>query len=136
MLQQRQSLTSARTAKCKKTYSPIVRIVPGPLGQFILDLIQFGKVGTPVDLAGPPANERVMTAVAVDKFERERHVLEAGWHRRKILLRQSTVFPTIFEEAPVHQAGIRGVSWLTESLEEIGHGDQYGGETRPQGATA
>ena len=47
------------------------------VGQFDLVELQFGKVEMPIDLAGPPAHERVMAAVAVDEFKGGPYVVEA-----------------------------------------------------------
>jgi hypothetical protein len=71
----------------------IVLIVLDAIEQFIRDVIQTGRFGTPTDLAGSPAQESFIAAVAADEFERGHYVVEASGHRPKILPRHRASSP-------------------------------------------
>jgi hypothetical protein len=60
----------------------VVLIIRVFVRQLILELVNTGEFGAQVDLAGAPAQDRVIGAGigASDEFERETDVLEAGRH--------------------------------------------------------
>jgi hypothetical protein len=105
------------------------------VGQFDLVELQFGKVETqwtlPVHLH---TNASWLPSLSTNS--KAVHMSSKRTALAENPAAAESFFPTIFEEAPLYPAGIRGLSWLTESLEEAGNGSEYGGQARPQGATA
>lgn len=60
----------------------VILFILDVIGQLIVEPVQVGELGTPIDGARPPAEDGLMLAdAASDEFEREEYVLKADGHR-------------------------------------------------------